>query len=167
VCLFSGKTRGEYNATDPAPERHAPPPKPLNVNPRRFIISAMSGENTQSLPDSRSFEERVFARFDAIDAGLRDLNTRVERLEARVERLETESERRAVETKPIWERALAEITSVREELASLSQKVDALDQKVHAIGRKLDVLASDMLDLRADQRRLEDRMDKLDSEHAR
>jgi len=120
----------------------------------------MSEENTQNLPDTRSFEERVFARFDAIDAGLRDLNTRVERLEA-------ESERRAVETKPIWERALAEIVSVREELASLSQKVDALDQKVHAIGRKMDVLASDMLDLRADQRRIEVRMDKLESEHAR
>ncbi|MFL6285372.1 MAG: hypothetical protein ACJ74Q_19720 [Pyrinomonadaceae bacterium] len=113
----------------------------------------MSEENTQNLPDTRSFEERVFARFDAIDAGLRDLNVRVERLEA-------ESERRAVETKPIWERALAEIVA-------LGQKVDALDQKVHAIGRKMDVLASDMLDLRADQRRLEVSMDKLDSEHAR
>lgn len=127
----------------------------------------MSEENTRNLPETRSFEERVFARFDAIDAGLRDLNARVERLEVRVERLEAESERRAVETKPIWERALAEIVAVREELASLSQKVDALDQKVHAIGRKMDVLASDVLDLRTDQRQIEKRMDKLDSENAR
>jgi outer membrane murein-binding lipoprotein Lpp len=102
----------------------------------------------------------MFARFDAIDAGLRDLNTRVERLEA-------EPERRAVETKPIWERALAEIVGLGQKVDDLSQKVDALDQKVQAIGRKMDVLASDMLDLRADQRRLEVRMDKLDSEHAR
>ena len=120
----------------------------------------MSEENTQNLPDTRSFEERVFARFDAIDAGLRDLN-------ARVERLESESERRAVETKPIWERALAEIIAVKEEVAALNQKVDALSQKVGVIERKLDVLALDMLSLRADQRKIEGRMDKLDSEHAR
>ena len=42
----------------------------------------MSEETTHNLPDSRSFEERVFARFDALDAGIRDLNVRVERLEA-------------------------------------------------------------------------------------
>jgi hypothetical protein len=41
----------------------------LNRNPARFIISDMSEENTQNLPDTRSFEERVFARFDALDAG--------------------------------------------------------------------------------------------------
>jgi outer membrane murein-binding lipoprotein Lpp len=132
----------------------------LNVNPARFIIPPLSEENTQNLPDTRSFEERVFARFDAIDAGLRDLNARVERLEA-------ESERRAVETKPIRERALAEIVALGQRFDVLEQKVDALGQKVDVIERKLDVLASDMLGLRADQRRLEVRMDKLDSEHAR
>jgi phage shock protein A len=81
--------------------------------------------------------------------------------------LETESERRAVETKPIRERALAEIASVREVIAALSQKVDAIGQKVDSIERKLKVFASDVLTLRADQERLEDRMDKPDSEHAR
>jgi outer membrane murein-binding lipoprotein Lpp len=113
----------------------------------------MSEEKTQNLPDGRSFEERVFARFDAIDASLRDLN-------ARVEKLESESERRAVETKPIWERALAEIIAV-------GQKVDAISQQVDTIERKLNVLGRDMLTLRADQVRLDDRMDKLESEHTR
>jgi outer membrane murein-binding lipoprotein Lpp len=134
----------------------------------------MSGEHTQNLPDTRSFEERVFARFDAIDAGLRDLNARVERLEA-------ESERRAVETKPIWERALAEIIAVGQKVdalearvAALEVKVDALSEEVAVISRKvgaiehnLEVIAIDMLGLRGKQRGLEDRMDKLDSEHAR
>lgn len=127
----------------------------------------MSEENTENLPDTRSFEERVFARFDAIDAGLRDLNARVERLEA-------ESERRAVETKPIWERALAEIVAVGQKVDALERKVDALQEEVAVISRKVDsihrrlkVLANDMLELRGDQERLEERMDKLDSEHAR
>ena len=109
----------------------------MNVNPQGFIISHMSEENTQNLPDTRSFEERVFARFDAIDAGLRDLNTRVERLEA-------ESERRAVETKPIWERALAEIVALGQKVDDLSEKVDALDARVVALEVKVDALQEEV-----------------------
>jgi outer membrane murein-binding lipoprotein Lpp len=139
----------------------------LNRKLSGFIISGMSEEHTQNLPDTRSFEERVFARFDAVDAGLRDLNGRVERLEA-------ESERRAVDTKPIWERALAEIVAVSQKVDGLERKVDALQEEVAVISRKVDaiehhleVIAIDMLGLRGKQRGLEARMDKLDSEHAR
>jgi archaellum component FlaC len=60
-----------------------------------MIIALMSEQNTHNL-NGRSFEERVMARFDAIDG-------RLERLEAR-----------SYDTKPIWERALGEITEVRE-----------------------------------------------------
>jgi len=112
----------------------------------------MSEETTQNLPDNRSFEERVFARFDALDARFDGVEASLRELDARVQKLESESERRAVETKPIWERALAEIMVV-------SQKVDTIE-------RKLNVLGLDMLTLRADQTRLEDRVDKFESERA-
>ena len=171
---FLWEDADEYNASGAAPERHAPPPNPLNVNPRGFIISLMSEGNTQNLPDTRSFEERVFARFDALDARMARMESRLDNVEARlddlnarVERLEAESERRAVETKPIWERALAEIVALGQKVDDLGRKVDALDKKVDSIERRLKVLANDMLTLRGDQERLEDRMDKLDSEHAR
>jgi hypothetical protein len=98
----------------------------------------MSEESTQNMSDARSFEERVFARFDAIDARLDEMDRRLLRLE-----------RNSFDTKPIWERALAEILAV-------SQKLDTVE-------RKLNVLGLDMLALRADQTRLEERMDKLDS----
>jgi chromosome segregation ATPase len=127
----------------------------------------MSEETTHHLPDERSFEERVFARFDALDAGMARMESRLEKVEARLDKVETqmenvnarlqtlesESERRAVETKPIWERVLAEIVA-------LGQKVDALERKVN-------LLVLDMMTLRADQTRLEGRMDKLESEPAR
>jgi outer membrane murein-binding lipoprotein Lpp len=113
----------------------------------------MSEETTQKLPDERSFEERVFARFDALDARMDRVESRLDDMNARLQKLESESEQRAVETKPIWERALAEIIAV--------------GQKVDAVERKLNVLGLDMLTLRADQTRLESRMDKLDSEPAR
>jgi len=102
----------------------------------------MSEEITQNIPDGRSFEERVFARFDAIDA--------------RLQALENQAERRALETKPIWERALAEILEVKERLS-------ALEQLSSQMVRKIDVLSKDMLTLRADQAGIEDRLDKLES----
>jgi hypothetical protein len=81
----------------------------------------MSEEQTQNVPDGRSFEERVFARFDALDE--------------RLGKLESEAERRAFETKPIWERALAEILEVREGLTGFRGEVnDALRDISRKIG---------------------------------
>jgi chromosome segregation ATPase len=127
----------------------------------------MSEENSQNLPDTRSFEERLFARFDALDSRMERMEARMDRIEARlddlttrVERLEAESERRAVETKPIWERALAEIVAVREGVGVINRKLDAIENRTETI-------ALDVLDLRTDQRQLKIRMDKLNSEHAR
>ncbi len=94
------------------------------------------------MPGGRSFEERVLARLDAIDG--------------RLGSLENQAERRALETKPIWERALAEILEVKEHLSALEQ---ASNQMV----RKIDVLGKDMLTMRADQTGLEYRLDKLES----
>ena len=102
----------------------------------------MSEDVTQNMPDGRSFEERVFARFDAIDA--------------RLQTLENQAEQRALETKPIWERALAEILEVKERLSSL-------EQLSSQVVRKIDVLSKDMLTMRADQTGIEDRLDKLES----
>jgi hypothetical protein len=102
----------------------------------------MSEEITQNIPDGRSFEERVFARLDSIDA--------------RLQSLENQAERRALETKPIWERALAEILEVKERLG-------ALEQISNQMVRKIDVLGRDMLTLRADQTGVENRLDKLES----
>src|SRR2546421_314963 len=134
----------------------------------------MSEERTRDLSDNRSFEERVFARFDvmearfesrftAIDARLGTIETRLDALEARAEtrfnavdarldRLEIRVqalESKALDTKPIWEQALVEIHEIKE--------------RVENIERKFDVLTLDMMQLRGDQRRVEKRMDALES----
>jgi len=94
-------------------------------------------ERTRDLPDNRSFEERVFARFDRVDARLDGLDIRVHALEAR-----------ALDTKPIWERALTEILEVKKGVEDLNRKIDVINQ--------------DVLQVRADQRRVEKRMDGLE-----
>ena len=113
----------------------------------------MSEETTHDMPDGRSFEERVFARFDAMDA-------RFDAIDTRLQKLETEAERRAVETKPIWERALAEILEVRQGLEGF--RVETSDA-LRDISRKIKVLGNDMIQLRADQTHVESRLDNLES----
>jgi hypothetical protein len=82
----------------------------------------MSEENTQDIAgrDERSFEERVFARFDAQGVMLRDLDTRLQRLEAR-----------SYDTKPIWEQALKEIADTRKELVATSDEAPGSHRERH------------------------------------
>ncbi len=120
----------------------------------------MSEERTQDIPDPRSFEERVFARFDALAKRFDGVDRRLDDLDARVQRMEEESERRAVETKPIWERALAEILKVQQGLGEVKEEVKNLS-------RKIDVISYDMVQLRANQLGVERRVDRLESESTR
>ncbi|HEY5075072.1 MAG TPA: hypothetical protein VII34_10285 [Pyrinomonadaceae bacterium] len=75
----------------------------------------MNEEPTKGLPDKRSFEERVFARFDAVDA-------RLEALESR-----------SYDTKPIWERALKAIMEIGLEVGEVKSKVTGIEARVTGI----------------------------------
>ncbi len=119
----------------------------------------MSNEVTENLPNGPSFEERVFARFDSLAAGVASIHERQERMEQRQERTEARLdeidrrlqvlEQKAYDTKPIWERAITEILELRED--------------VHTLDRKFNIVTKDLMTLRAEQTRLEDRIDKLDA----
>jgi len=136
----------------------------------------MNEERTRDLP-GRSFEERVFARFDTIDARFETMDARFDAMDARFDsvdarvnamdlRFETRFDRvearldgldirvhalesRALDTKPIWEQALAEIVEVKE--------------SIYDIKRKFEIVTDDLLQVRANQRRVEKRMDTLES----
>ena len=146
----------------------------------------MSEATTGNLNDGRSFEERVFARFDSLDA-------RFDSLDKRVEALETQGKNRALDTKPIWERALAEIgglsTQLRElkselgdvkfelsevkkelgevkkELNEVKDRVTALEDATTLMGRKIEILNQDLTTLRAKQYGQELRIEKLESKN--
>src|SRR5713226_7943616 len=80
----------------------------------------MNEEPTKDLPGRNSFEERVFARFDAVDA--------------RLEKLESRSH----DTKPIWERALKAILEIGLEVGEVKNKVNAIDKRVGVIENKVE-----------------------------
>jgi DNA repair exonuclease SbcCD ATPase subunit len=108
----------------------------------------MSEDRTIDM-DGRSFEERVFARFDALDVRFNEIDSRLTTLEDKVDR-------RLKETRPIWEQVLSRLDKVEERLS-------AVDDSLRNVGRKFDVVAKDLIEVRADQRYLENRLDKLES----
>jgi chromosome segregation ATPase len=91
------------------------------------------------MPDSRSFEERVFARFDSLDARLTALEEKVDV--------------RLRETRPIWEGMKADLESVKDE--------------VKEINRTVKILHKDVLRVRVEQEELQERIEKLESEPTR
>jgi hypothetical protein len=72
----------------------------------------MSKERTKEINDPRSCEERVFARFDTVDQ-------RFDRMEIRITSLED----KRYDTKPIWERALAEISETNRAIQEFRSEV--------------------------------------------
>jgi DNA repair exonuclease SbcCD ATPase subunit len=123
----------------------------------------MSDERTQNLSVKRSFEDRVFARFDTMDARFDAMESRFDArfdgLDSRVQALEA----RALDTKPIWERALTEIMEVKQSVDEVKQSVDEVKGRVASIERKFDVMILDMMQLRGDQRSASKRIDALES----
>jgi chromosome segregation ATPase len=117
-------------------------------------------EPTKQFTDRRSFEERVFARFDAIDKRFEAIDkrfdvidkrfegvyARFDVLEVRLEKLES----RSYDTKPIWERALAAITQTNLEVGEIKTRVAAIETKVGAIETKIGTLEGEVAGVRAD-----------------
>jgi hypothetical protein len=105
----------------------------------------VSDLNTDPMNGKRPFEERVFARFDALDSAVRNTDSRLQKLavdtNSRLQKLEI----RAFDTKPIWEQALKEIVDTRREL---SKRLDRIEAVVY--------------ETRSDLRDVEDRLDKID-----
>ena len=163
----------------------------------------MSEDKTKNMKDSRSFEERVFARFDTVDE-------RFQRIEGNVEIRIRKLEARQYDTKPIWEQVLVALAEINTRLDKMDARFDSIDARLdkmdyrfdgidarldkmdvrfdgidahldkvdacfdkqdmvletgfRSVERKMDVLNKYFLETRADQRYLDDRLEKLESQ---
>ena len=144
----------------------------------------MNEEPTRQFKDRKSFEERVFARFDGIEKRFDGVYARFDVIEIRLEKLESRSR----DTKPIWERALTEISETRNELSELSKRFGGLETKIDELranyvslhselvetqrdfkiklARRLDLLLEAFVDNRDDMRRADERLTRLESKLA-
>ncbi|HZB44662.1 MAG TPA: hypothetical protein VE360_05440, partial [Pyrinomonadaceae bacterium] len=84
------------------------------------------------------------------------MNSRLNSMDTRLRTLEEQSERRAMDTKPIWERALAEILAIQ-------QRLDKVEEALKDLSRKIEVHSIDMVQMRANMRDHASRLDRLES----
>lgn len=107
----------------------------------------MSEELTQQLPNGET--RIILARLDSID-------TRLSTLEDKVDR-------RLQETRPIWEQVLARLEKIE---SSVEEFRTETRQNFRMLERRLSVLSDDIVAVRANQKDLEARVDKIESEPA-
>ncbi len=122
----------------------------------------MSEETTKNLVEKKSFEERVFARFDSIDTQFSQFDSRLAGFDARLEKLEA----RSYDTKPIWEKALAAIMETSLAVGEIKKRVDGLETRFDGLETRFDGLETrfDGLETRFDG--LENRVGNLEVELA-
>ena len=101
----------------------------------------MSEENTGETKDSRSFEERVFLRFDAMDSRFEVIDRRFDEVDKRFDRVEIrldsveskltsldgrveQLETKQYDTKPIWEQALVAITDTNVRIDDTNNRME-------------------------------------------
>ncbi len=94
----------------------------------------MSEDETRMLDDALPFEERVIFMLTEMRADIRRLDERVQILE-----------RKSYDTKPIWERALAENIETRRAVDELRRIVE---KNFRDFNHKNDVFHQDLLDLK-------------------
>lgn len=105
---------------------------------------------------------------------LRLILARLDSIDARLTKLEDKVDQRMKETRPIWERALAEIAEVRNEMREGFEKSNGELEKLRAelntglrrVDRQIDVLNRSFLEVRADMRYMDERLIKIESEPA-
>lgn len=138
----------------------------------------MSDNPTRETPDSRSFEERVFARFDSLDARIDSFEVRLEdkvdALDGRLTTLEEKVDARLRETRPIWEAVLTRLDGVENRLDGVENRLDGVENRLGGIEKEVKeirhgvmLLHEDNLPLRVAQRELRDRVEKLESQSTR
>ncbi len=136
----------------------------------------MSEEVTQNFGDNKQVLQQILTKLEVMDTRLQFVETKVSE--------------RGYDTKPIWERALSEIMDVKNELGGFKQEFGGFKQEFgdikhelgdikhelghvkHELGdvkrelglvnRKIDVFNSDLLKLRAEQLRTEERLRHLE-----
>jgi chromosome segregation ATPase len=107
----------------------------------------MNEEPTKDLPYKESFEERVFARFDAFDARFDTVDARFDTVDARFDTVDArlgKLEAHSYDTKPIWERALAKIMEMDLEVGEIKTKVGVIGTKATVIETKVAAIETDV-----------------------
>lgn len=110
----------------------------------------------------------VKLRLDSMDSRLNSVEIRVSSIDIRLTELEEKVDRRLMETRPIWEQVLARLDNVESDVGGVRIDLSAFrletSDRFDLLNEKFGAFNEDMLNLRAGHRRLDKRIDKIESE---
>jgi chromosome segregation ATPase len=122
--------------------------------------------------------DKIDSRLDGIDLRLDGIDLRLDSLDSRLTTLEDRVDKRLVETRPIWERALAEITETRVEMNARFEKLQTemnegfakvrveMDDGLRRVKGQVEALNQNMLEMQGDMKYFDRRISKLEAEPA-
>lgn len=110
---------------------------------------SMSENTTENLPDGDRIDMLV-GMVQTMSADLRDVKTRLGTLEDRFGRLENTVGERLFDTRPIWERALAEIAETRSEVAELRSEITELRSELTETRSDVAGIRSEVTEMRSE-----------------
>ncbi len=147
----------------------------------------MNEDTTRDLPDSRSFEERIFNYLEAMEARMKadmlEMKIVINDINRRLATLEEKVERRLYDTRPIWEGVQAQLGVMQEQISALHEQSEAtqaqiaevqvqvaevqahvmgIEERVMRLDGKFDVLSGELLGFRADNVIIHRRVTKLE-----
>jgi chromosome segregation ATPase len=137
----------------------------------------MSENTTKGVGEPRSFEERLFARFDAmenrVDAGIANIGADLVRIRVDLDEVKTRLDGLETRVATIEENAGARFSLLELRLDKLEQTVDkrlletrpiweGVQFELRRINARLDQFVQEIFDLRADQSVLRKRVDALE-----
>ena len=139
-------------------------------NSRPEDRSNMNDDTTRKIPDGEaesSGSGNTGDRIGMILGLVQSMGTNLEDVKGRLGTLEKTVGERLYDTKPIWERALAEIAEVRLEVTQIRTEMAGLRSEMgdglHKLGKKIELLIEDVFAVRTENRILGKQIDKLES----
>jgi len=107
-------------------------------------------------------------RFDQLITLVKSVIANQSKTDARVERLERVLEERLYDTRPIWEAVQAELREIRERVGNFTAELAEMrvenSNAFRAVDRKIGVLGKTLIDMTADIRELQDKVEKIESQ---
>jgi chromosome segregation ATPase len=131
---------------------------------------SMGEDLTKKLPQTDSEKlslilttvQHLDIRVTNIELRLTNLEQRFDRLEQRLDNLEQKVEERLYETRPIWEKVVADIAQLHEGQLRLEGEVREIKVSIRDISLKLSVLNDTMLTVQSTQKHLDTRVRELE-----
>jgi tetrahydromethanopterin S-methyltransferase subunit G len=118
----------------------------------------MNEDTTQSM---------IATRFDQVINAIQQVDTRVQSLESGFQALDEKVEQRLHDTRPIWEAVQSRLDGIDARLKSVELEIAQLRADTstgfRAVDRKIGILSKNMIDMTADIRKLQDRIEKIES----